>query len=130
MIYINNGNHYISIVHPSDVAQCLRLACEKDENGDAFNVVSFYSTIKDLFEEISKALDIDPPKKNIPYNLAYFAAFMNEKINFKEPSLTRFRVKSMGTTRFINFEKAKKLINYKPKYDLKMTVKDMIKKVS
>ena len=127
MIYINNGNHYISIVHPSDVAQCLRLAFEKDVNGDVFNVVSFYCKIKDLFEEICKALNVDPPKKNISYYFVYLGAILNEKINLNEPSLTRFRVKSMGTTRFIDCNKAKRLIGYKPKYDLKKTVEDMIK---
>ena len=33
----------------------------------------------------------------------------------------------MGTTRFIDCDKAKRLIGYKPKYDLKKTVEDMIK---
>jgi nucleoside-diphosphate-sugar epimerase len=54
-------------------------------------------------------------------------AYLNEKINIKEPSLTRFRVKSLGTTRFISSDKAKKYINYKPRYDLKRTIKDMVK---
>jgi len=101
MIYIGDGNQNISIVHPSDVAQCLRLAFENDKIGEIFNVVSFYCKIKELFQEISKQLQVKPPDKNIPYFLAYMHAFINEKININEPSLTRFRVKSLGTSRFI-----------------------------
>ena len=127
MIFIGKGEQYISIVHPSDVAQCLRLAFEKDKKGDIFNVVSFYCKIKDLFKELSNELNVSPPNKNIPYSIAYVAAFLNEKINIKEPSITRFRVKSLGTTRFIDFDKAKKSIGYSPKYDLLRTVKDMAK---
>lgn len=129
MIYIGDGTQYISIVHPSDVAQCLRLAYENDKKGDVFNVVSFYCKIKDLFNEFSKELHVKPPRKNVSYIIAYLAAFANEKINFNEPNLTRFRVKSLGTTRFIDFEKAKKILDYKPKYDLEMTVKDMVKNI-
>ena len=128
MIYIGNGDQYISIVHPADVAQCLRLAFEKDKIGDTFNVVSFYCKIKELFNEVSMQLKVKSPDKNIPYIIAYIAAFLDENINIKEPSLTRFRVKSLGTTRLISFDKARKKIEYKPKYDLKSTVEDMVKK--
>ena len=127
MIYIGDGEQYISIVHPSDVAKCLRLAFEKDKIGEIFNVVSFYCKIKELFSEISKQLNVNEPTKSIPYYFAYLTALLNEKINIKEPSLTRFRVKSMGTTRFISYEKAKKMIKYEPKYDLKTTVEDMVR---
>ena len=128
MIYIGKGNQYISIVHPSDVAQCLRLVFENDKIGDIFNVVSFYCKIKELFHEISIQLKVKSPNKNIPYFLAYLSGLINEKININEPSLTRFRVKSLGTTRFISFDKAIKKLKYKPKFNLKMTVEDMIKK--
>jgi len=51
--------------------------------------------------------------------------FFNEFFT-KEPSLTRFRVKSLGTTRRVSCEKAKKTLGYKPRYDLKSTVADMV----
>jgi len=45
----------------------------------------------------------------------------------KEPSLTKFRVKSFGTTRRISCEKAKKELGFKAMYDLKATVEDMVR---
>jgi nucleoside-diphosphate-sugar epimerase len=126
MAYIGVGNQYISLVHPQDVTQCLRLAFEKDGKGDTYNVVSFICTIKELFEEISTRLHVDPPQRHIPYLLAYNVAFFTELFAQKDPSLTRFRVKSLGTTRRISCEKASSTLGYKPQYDLKSTVEDMV----
>ena len=125
MMYIGRGDNKISIVHPADVAQCLRLALEKDEDGEEFNVVSFITTIKEFFERLAAEMDVRAPEKHVPYLVAYIAAFFNEFFT-KEPSLTRFRVKSLGTTRRVSCEKAKKTLGYKPRYDLKSTVADMV----
>ena len=126
MTYIGSGSQYISLVHPNDVAQCLRLALENNGRHDIFNVVSFVCTIKELFDEIANQLGAGSPKKHISYAIAYSAAFFAEIFATKEPSLTRFRVKSLGTTRKISCERAKREIGYKPKYDLQSTVEDMV----
>jgi len=127
MIYIGSGNQYIPIVHPFDVAQCLILALEHDKIGETFNVVSFHCRIKDLFNEISKQLKVRAPAKKMPYFLAYLPAYVNEKININGPSLTRFRLKSLGTSRIISCDKAIKKLKYKPKFNLEKTVRDIIK---
>ena len=126
MTYVGSGDQSISLVHPNDVVQCLRLALENDGKHDTFNVVSFICTIKELFDEIANQLGVDPPKKRLSYIIAYCAAFFAELFATKEPSLTRFRVKSLGTTRKISCERTKKEIWYEPKYDLQSTVKDMV----
>ncbi|HEC94801.1 MAG TPA: NAD-dependent epimerase/dehydratase family protein [Thermoplasmatales archaeon] len=125
MSYIGGGDNKISIVHPADVVQCLRLALERDKKGEEFNVVSFICSIKDFFESLAAEMNIKSPEKRIPYPVAYVAAVFAELFS-KNPSLTRFRVKSLGTTRRVSCEKAKKTLGYKPSYDLKSTVKDMV----
>ena len=126
MTYVGSGNQYISLVHPNDVSQCLRLALENDGKSNIFNVVSFVCTIKELFDEIAHQLGVESPKKHISYTLAYCVAFFKEIFVTKDPSLTRFRVKSLGTTRKISCERAKKELGYKAKYDLQSTVEDMV----
>ena len=126
MFFIGNGNQDISLVHPKDVAQCLRLALENDKKEDTFNVVSFICKIKDLFNEIANQMNVKPPTKNVSYSLAYIYALFLETIAIKEPSLTRFRVKSLGTTRRVSCDKAKKELGYKSKFNLQLTVKDMV----
>ncbi len=127
--YIGNGETYIPIVHPKDVAKCLRLALEKDENGNAFNVVSFSCKIKEMVSRIADLMNVEEPKKHIPYFMAYSAAIFSELYGMlfkKEPKITRFRIKSMGTNRIISYEKARKLLGYAPSYNLEKTVKEMV----
>jgi nucleoside-diphosphate-sugar epimerase len=126
MINIGKGDQYISLVHPKDVAQCLRLVLEKDRKDDVFNVVSFNCKFKDLINEVASQMNVDPPTKNISFPLAYIYAIFSEIFSIKEPSLTRFRVKSLGTTRKISCKKAIIELGFKPKFDLKSTVEDMV----
>ncbi len=129
MPIFGSGEQYISIAHPKDVAQCLRLAYERDKNGEAFNVLSFACPVKELLEKISYGLGVKLPQRRIPYSLAYlFAIFMEfgAKLKGKEPSLTKFRVKSFGTHRIISCEKARKKLGFKPMYDLEATVNDIV----
>jgi len=125
MTYIGSGSNKISIAHPADVGRCLRLALEAKRDG-AYNVVSFVCTIRELFEEIAASMGAEPPRKHVPYPVAYIAAFFSEMFSKSEPSLTRFRVKSLGTTRSISCEKAVKELGYKPEFDMPATVEDMV----
>ena len=126
MVFISNGNQHISLVHPEDVAQCLRLALEKDKEGDVFNVVSFICSIKDFINKIADQMNVERPTKHVPYFVAYLNAFFVEKIVKNDPSITRFRVKSLGTTRKISNEKAMKKLGFKPRYNLSSMVEDMV----
>jgi len=126
MQLIGNGNTYISLVHPGDVVQCLRLAVEKDKENDVFNTVSVICTVKELLNEITNQMEIEPIKKHTPYFLTYLNAIFDETLSKNEPSLTRFRVKSFGTNRIISNKKAIKKLGFIPKYNLYEIVKDMV----
>lgn len=126
--YFGAGDTFISLVHPADVAACLRLAGERDSQGQVFNVVSFVCTVRELLESLAQALGIPPPRRHLPYSLAYGAAIVAEgvaRLRGAEPSLTRFRVKSFGTSRRISARKAQELLGFTPRYDLTTTVEDM-----
>ena len=125
MPYVGSGTNVIPIAHPSDVAQCLRLALEKDTKGDTYNVVSFTCTIQDLLQKITQKLSIPEPTKHVPYALAYLTAVFSEYFS-KDPRLTRFRLKTLATSRVISCEKAKKDLGFKPGYNLERTVEDII----
>lgn len=125
MRFIGDGNNSISIVHPRDVAQCLRLALEKDDVGNTFNVVSFITTTKTLVKELAAALEVEMVEKHIPFFLAYTVAFLAEHFS-SEPSLTRFRVKTLATDRKVSCEKAQEILGYQPSFDMTSTVNDMV----
>ncbi|MBN2603595.1 MAG: SDR family NAD(P)-dependent oxidoreductase [Candidatus Thermoplasmatota archaeon] len=124
--YIGSGEQLISIVHPMDVAQCLRLAFEKDHIGDIFNAVSFTCSIKDLFTKISERLNVTTPDKHVPYFIAYLSAIISELLT-RPPELTKFRVKLLGTTRQISCDKARQNLGYIPRHDINSTVEDIVK---
>lgn len=126
MAYIGEGNNFISIAHPADVSRCLRLALERGSDGGKYNVVSFICTIRELFGEIAARLGVEAPGRHVPYPIAYAIAFFSELFSKNEPSLTRFRVKSLGTTRSISCEKAEKELGYEPEFDMPSTVDDMV----
>lgn len=57
--------------------------------------------------------------------MPYTAPLFSEMF-FKDPNLTRFWVKSLGCTRIINADKAKKQLGFKPDYDFEKTVEDIV----
>ena len=127
--YFGSGNTYISIAHPGDVARCMRLAAEHDNQGEVFNVVSFTCSIRYLFTSLATALEIEPPHRSLPYSLAYVYALLSELLTVLigcNPQLTRFRVKSFGTDRMISAQKARDVLGFSPEYDVSSTVADMV----
>jgi len=127
--YFGSGDTFISLVHPVDAATCLRLAAERAPAGQVFNAVSFVCTVQELFESLARALGVSPPRRHLPYPLAYGAAIAAEgvaRLRGTRPSLTRFRVKSFGTHRCISARKAQEVLGFVPRYDLAATVEDMV----
>ena len=124
MMYIGDGNQKITIAHPRDVAKCMRLIAEHDKTGDVFNVASFICQIKEFMQQTAKESGLKPPTKHVPFALAYTVAWFTELFK-KNPTLTRFRVKSLGTTRRISAEKATQKLGYTPTYDFSTTIKEI-----
>ncbi len=123
--FIGSGEQLLPIVHPTDVARLMRTILEKDEVGDVFNVVGFQVSIKTFLNTIAQKTNIPPPKKHVPYALAYLASMFSEFFT-KDPNLTRFRVKSLGCTRIISADKAHKRLGFNPEYTLDKTVDDIV----
>ena len=125
LTFIGSGKQHIPLAHPADVAQCLRLSLEKDHYFTAYNCVSFICRIDQLFGEIANQMNIKVTEKHIPYSIAYTVAIISEFFS-ENPKLTRFRVKSFGTSRKICCDKAKVTLGYEPKFNLQSTVEDML----
>jgi nucleoside-diphosphate-sugar epimerase len=88
-------------------------------------VVGFQVSIKEFLNTIAEQTNITPPKKHVPYFLAYAASIFSEFFT-NDPNLTRFRVKSLGCTRIISADKAKKKLGFTPTYDFEKTVDDIV----
>lgn len=124
-VYIGSGDQQISIAHPADVGRLMRIILEKDVNASVYNVVSFITPIKSFIDTIADLCGLEPPQRHVSYRLAYTLAWFSETF-IRNPTLTRFRVKSLGTTRRISAEKAKKELGFGPEYDFSRTIEDIV----
>jgi nucleoside-diphosphate-sugar epimerase len=129
MPFFGSGESLVSLVHPRDVARCLRLAAVHGIAGEAYNVVSFACPVRRLFEEIAARLGVQPPQRHVPYVLAYAAAVAAEwmaRLRRGEPSLTRFRVMQFGTSRDIRCDRAQRDLGFTPAWALPGLADDMV----
>jgi 2-alkyl-3-oxoalkanoate reductase len=73
----------------------------------------------DWVNTILSARGIAPVQKRVPFGVAYSAAFFQEvtaRVTGREPTLTRFLVKELGTDHYFSIEAARKLLRFEPRY--------------
>ncbi|MBD3191062.1 MAG: NAD-dependent epimerase/dehydratase family protein [Candidatus Heimdallarchaeota archaeon] len=129
---IGSGNQKHSYVDVRDAAECLRLACEKQQAiGETFNISSYVATVESFWKIGAKILGKTALKfQRYPYWLAYGFAILSEiwgKIVQRKtvPSATRFRVSYFGKSFVLDSTKAKDILDFQPKFDLETSMKDM-----
>lgn len=90
-----------------------------------------YTTLRDITHMICNEFDIDTPTTSIPYWLGYpFISFYENIARFfgkkNAPRLTVYRLRVAKYDLFFKSHKAKELINYDPKIDLKTAIRESI----
>ncbi len=129
MPFFGSGESLVSLVHPRDVARCIRLAAAHGTAGEAYNVVSFACPVRRLFAELAARLGVQPPQRHVPYVLVYAAAVAAEwmaQLRGNEPLLTRFRVMQFGTSRDIRCDRAQRDLGFTPAWDLAAMADDVV----
>jgi len=127
--FFGSGENLLSLVHPHDVACCLRLAASRGTDGEVYNVVSCVCPVERLFGELAARLGVRPPQRHVPYALAYVAAVFVEwmaRLRGGEPSLTRFRMMQFGTSRDILCDRAQRELGFVPAWDLPGLAEDVV----
>ncbi|MFW9923539.1 MAG: NAD-dependent epimerase/dehydratase family protein [Candidatus Thorarchaeota archaeon] len=129
---IGSGNQIQSYVDARDVARGIRLAAEnKNTAGEAFNITSFQCDVKEYWLSAAEIMNNKIEFIHYPFSIAYFFGALSEfigKITLRKstPKATRFRVKYFGTTHIIDDSKIRKLLNFRPEFDLKTSMRDML----
>ena len=116
----SNKNPFVDITYVDNVAHALWLAINAPLScfGQKYNITngepaSLQYILRLLFNELS----IPWKTRNIPYPLAYLAAWLSElkgSVTGKEPSLTRYGVGVLTYAQTLSIEKAKRELNYRP----------------
>lgn len=128
---LNEGRNVVDITCVENVALALRLAVESESDvGETYNITNGEPTeFKKILEELFDQIGEKATYKKLPLGLLYFVSSVLEGVCklfhiYKEPSLTRYTVLTLGYSQTLNIEKAKKDLHYEPK----MTLSEGIKK--
>ena len=129
---IGTGEQVQSYVDPRDVATAIGLILEnKNLVGETFNVKSFNASVKEYWKAAAKHLKKEITFTNYPYKIAYAFGAVSEflaKITRRKttPRATRFRVDYFGKQHMIDDTKISRTLKYKPKFDLKTSMGQML----
>jgi len=130
--FVGKGNQSVSISHVSNVVEALILAgIRKEASGQIYNITDGEVLVfREFIEALAGVLDCDPPRRSIPFALAYPAAFLMElwgKVMRVEspPLFTRYGVYLTSMDAVFAISKAKKELGYEPRISFKKGLKEI-----
>lgn len=122
---LGTGEVFYHMVYVEDLVAGLRLLAARPEAvGEVFILGGpEYCTLNELARLIAEAVDAPPPRWHFPVTPVRWAAALCEGLCRPlriEPPLYRRRVDFFVKSRAFSIEKARRLIGYEPKVDLRM----------
>jgi len=119
-----SGKAFYHMVYINDLVSGFILASEKEKAvGEVFIIGGDkYTTLNELFRIIADEFEVNPPKIHFPYKPIEVLSVLMEyayKPLKKEPPLYKRRVAFFKKDRAFNISKAKRILGYRPKVDLR-----------
>lgn len=138
---LGSGDNRLNTVFASNVADACLLGAQKDAGlGQAYNCSNDGEITQNEYLTLwAKAFDCPPPRRKVPYWLAYSLGFDCEVIgrllkSKKPPFVTRYSVWLMGRDVFFSAEKARSQLGWESKVSyeqgIKMTADWYLKQIS
>lgn len=125
-IFIGNGKAYFHMVYIDDLVDGFLLCSEKEEAiGQVFIFGGeIYTSLNELAAMIASEFNVKAPTIHVPYKPVELLAVLVEKLwklfkIKKQPPIYKRRVAFFKKSRAFSIEKARKLLGYAPKIDLK-----------
>lgn len=132
-IMIGKGHTYIQFAHAKDAAVGFRLAVEREESINQIFIITedrFY-TYREVYEILYKITGVEPPRISINPRIAKFLLFFTEIYDkFTGEGNIMYRrmiVDSVTKHRAYSNEKAKRLLGFKPTYNLEDGLRETIR---
>lgn len=130
---IGDGKNIVDLTPVSNVVHSIHDAINAKEEAwnQAYNItagqpLSLWDTIERLFEK----LNLDFPKKKIPFGIAFYFAWANEFygrwVSNKEPALTRYSVGILKYSMTMDISKAKELLNFVPQQSVESGMDEFV----
>ncbi|MCL5070908.1 MAG: NAD-dependent epimerase/dehydratase family protein [Actinobacteria bacterium] len=125
-LFFGNGKALFHMVYIDDLLDAFLLCSQKEEAvGEVFIIGGErYTTLNELSKLIAAEFVVPPPKIHIPYLPFEVAAavveFIYTKLKIKkEPPIYRRRMAFYKKNRAFSIEKARRILGYNPRFDLK-----------
>jgi len=124
LILVGDGSQKVSLSYVDNVVDALLLGAERDgAGGEAFFIVDREPVeMRHFIGRLCGAVGAPPPRGTVPYGLAFAAGTVLEgiwKLIGKEtpPPITRYGVAVLGRNMVFQWEKARRLLGYRPAVD-------------
>jgi nucleoside-diphosphate-sugar epimerase len=131
-VMLGSGETLYHMVYVTDLAEGFRLAADKDEAiGEAFLIGGEeYVSLNNLAKMIAKEVGVSVPKIHFPVWPVELLGTIVEKVCIPlkiEPPIYKRRVLFFTKDRAFDISKAKNILGYRPKVDLKNGIKKTVK---
>jgi len=127
------GDTYIHFTYVDDVNQGIKKTIEKPKQsiGETFIIASdAYTTYKEMFTIVANLLNVPPPSRSIPMNLAKaylsIVQWNNKRKGIDDFVMHTSLIDTMKTNRAYSNAKAKKILEFSPQYDYMQGMKKTI----
>lgn len=124
-VMIGSGETLFHMVYIDDLVDGFLLASERAEALNEVFIIGSerHCTINEIVTEVAHALHVRRPRLRVPFRPAYLAAAVCEdvyrSVGLSSPPLYRRRVEWFHMNRSFSIDKAKRLLGYQPKFDLR-----------
>ncbi len=131
-VMLGSGETLYHMVYVTDLAEGFRLAADREEAvGETFLIGGEeYVSLNKLVEMIAKEIGVSPPKIHFPVWPVELLGTIVEKVCIPlkiEPPIYKRRVLFFTKDRAFDISKAKNILGYRPKVDLKTGIKQTVK---
>jgi nucleoside-diphosphate-sugar epimerase len=122
MLIIGDGNNFIPFTHVDDIAAAIEKSLERGKG--TYLVCGDAETQSNIYKIAATGLGVDPPKKKISYTIAYWFAWLRNKLG--KTGFTTEHIAILGSNRSFNCSKAKAEFDFSPK-PIKEGIAQMVK---
>lgn len=133
---IGSGKNNFHLAFVDDVVNILVLVLnEKRAKNQVFNVATKDTkTYEEVYTMICKEIGVSKPKKHVPIFIAITAALVYEikcMLTGKKPNITMMRssIRRLTVDRLVSTEKAKKILDFSPKYTTNQAIISTIMRI-
>lgn len=132
MPVLGSGKNHVALVHVEDLADAIVASVEKKVEGEAFIITDgLDSTQEQALSEVNRVFG-GRKLFRLPVFAAFGLAYLNGLLSFfgVKRVLLPVYVETLAEDRLFDVSKARKLLKYKPKYDLRKGVESLRKSFS